>query len=306
MGCSNYRIDVAVRDPADPKRHLLGIECDGPAYASQRTAHDREVNRTGVLKGLGWHMCRVWSMDWAYDRARAEERLLERIDMARKGIDEPEPKLPTRRVEDAAPQPAAAGTAAPHSAPAGLDGVPPPPSEPVTHGPYKAWKTSARYQSARIKEPDSRMKLRQQLEDLITIEGPVCESLMLKRIRKVWNVTRVTDAVSEAFEKALPSIGFVTQRGAERVFWAPRQKPETWRAYRVPGNDEASQRAIDEIPPEELANAMRELLADLGSCPQDALYRETMKTFGLGAVTPKAREFLDVAYAMAAVPARSP
>ena len=150
------------------------------------------------------------------------------------------------------------------------------------------------------------MKLRQQLEDLVTIEGPVCESLMLKRIRKVWNVTRVTDAVSEAFEKALPSIGFVTQRGAERVFWAPRQKPETWRAYRVPGNDEASQRAIDEIPPEELANAMRELLADLGSCPQDSLYREMMKMFGLGAVTPKAREFLDIAYAMAAVPVRSP
>ena len=144
------------------------------------------------------------------------------------------------------------------------------------------------------------MKLRQQLEDLIIMEGPVCESLMFKRIRKVWNVTRVTDAANEAFEKALPSIGFVTQRGAERVFWAPRQKPETWRAYRVPGNDEATQRAIDEIPPEEIANAMRELIADLGSCPQDALYRETMKTFGLASVTPRAREFLDVAYGLLA------
>ena len=88
------------------------------------------------------------------------------------------------------------------------------------------------------------------------------------------------------------------QRGAERVFWAPGQKPESWRAYRVPGKDEASSRAIDEIPPEEVANAMRELLADLGSCPQDALYRETMKTFGLASVTPRAREFLDVAYGL--------
>ena len=288
VGCSNYRIDVAVRDPADPKRHLLGIECDGPAYAGQRTAHDREVNRTGVLKGLGWHMCRVWSMDWAYDRARAEARLLERIDNARKGIDEPAPKLPTRRVEDKAPH-VAAETVFPHSAPVAV---------PITHGPYRVWKTSARYQAAKIKDPESKPKLRQQMEDMIVIEGPVCESVMLKRIRKVWNVTRVTDAVETAFAAALPSIGFVTQRGAERVFWAPRQKPETWRAYRVPGNDEASQRAVDEIPPEELANAMRELLADLGSCPQDALYRETMKTFGLGTVTPKAREFLDVAYGM--------
>ena len=270
VGCSNYRIDVAVRDPADPKRHLLGIECDGPAYAGQRTAHDREVNRTGVLKGLGWHMCRVWSMDWAYDRARAEERLLERIDMARKGIEEPEPALPPPQIQNNE---------------TGNLGI-----GPKTR--YRVWKTSARYQPASMKDDAAIGKIRKQMEDIITVEGPVCEAVIFKRVCKVWNVARMTESVVRRLAAALPSIGFVTKHGDERVFWAPGQKPETWRAYREPGPDETSHRAIDEIPPEELANAMREIQTDLGSCPQNVLYRETMKTFGLGSVTPKARERL--------------
>lgn len=38
VGCSEYRIDLAVRDPENPAKYLMGIECDGPSYAEQRTA----------------------------------------------------------------------------------------------------------------------------------------------------------------------------------------------------------------------------------------------------------------------------
>ena len=32
VGCSGYRIDLAVVDPAAPGRYLLGVECDGATY----------------------------------------------------------------------------------------------------------------------------------------------------------------------------------------------------------------------------------------------------------------------------------
>ena len=83
VGCSEHRIDVAVRDPGNPGSYLMGIECDGPSYAEQRTAQDRDVNRLGVLKGLGWHVCRVWSVDWKFDRKRAEEHLLGQLEKLR-------------------------------------------------------------------------------------------------------------------------------------------------------------------------------------------------------------------------------
>ena len=81
VGRSAYPVDIAVRDPKDPERHVLGIELDGGEYAAQRTVRDRDVLRSDVLKDLGWNVHRVWSVDWAFDRRRAEERLLSVLDI---------------------------------------------------------------------------------------------------------------------------------------------------------------------------------------------------------------------------------
>ena len=55
-------------------------------------------------------------------------------------------------------------------------------------------------------------------------------------------------------------------------------------------------RAIDTIQLDELAQAMRDVEADFGACERDALYRETLKRFGLTVLTPKARTHLDAAF----------
>ena len=75
VGCSAYKIDLAVTDPKDETRYVLGIECDGPSYARQATARDRDQTRQSVLKGLGWNMFRLWSVEWAFDRDKAEKEL---------------------------------------------------------------------------------------------------------------------------------------------------------------------------------------------------------------------------------------
>ena len=79
VGASGYRIDLAVRRK-DGDGYLLAIECDGPSYAAQRTTRDRDELRASVLKSLGWHVTRVWSVDWALDRKRAEESILGLLD----------------------------------------------------------------------------------------------------------------------------------------------------------------------------------------------------------------------------------
>ena len=57
-----------------------------------------------------------------------------------------------------------------------------------------------------------------------------------------------------------------------------------------------AKRAIDTIPLDELAQAMRDVETDFGACERDALYRETLKRFGLSVLTPKARTYLDAAF----------
>ena len=64
VGSAGFFIDLAVRDPSRPGRYVLGIECDGAAYHSARSARDRDRLRQQVLEGLGWRIHRIWSTDW--------------------------------------------------------------------------------------------------------------------------------------------------------------------------------------------------------------------------------------------------
>lgn len=76
VGCSGYRIDLAVVDPAAPGRYLLGIECDGATYHRAATARDRDKLRQAVLEDLGWKLHRIWSTDWWHSSDSEMDKLL--------------------------------------------------------------------------------------------------------------------------------------------------------------------------------------------------------------------------------------
>lgn len=84
VGISNYKIDLAVIDPEDPQRYLIGIECDGPSYSKAHTVRDRERIRQEVLQNLGWNLVRIWSTDWIKNPKESAERLIETIENYRK------------------------------------------------------------------------------------------------------------------------------------------------------------------------------------------------------------------------------
>jgi very-short-patch-repair endonuclease len=84
LGCSGYRIDLAIVDDEKPGRYLLGIECDGASYHSCYTARDRDRLRQQILEDLGWNIYRIWSTDWFNNPKREFGNLLEAIRKAKK------------------------------------------------------------------------------------------------------------------------------------------------------------------------------------------------------------------------------
>jgi very-short-patch-repair endonuclease len=91
VGCSGFRVDLAVVDPQAPDRYLLGVECDGAAYHGSATARDRDRLRQEVLQSLGWRLCRVWSADWIRDREGQVRRVLSAVERAQRGERDPRP-----------------------------------------------------------------------------------------------------------------------------------------------------------------------------------------------------------------------
>ncbi|WP_292387644.1 DUF3320 domain-containing protein [Methanosarcina sp. UBA5] len=79
IGCAGYRLDLAVPDPTNPGRYVLGIECDGESYYSLQVARDRDRLRQQVLEGLGWKIYCVWSTDWYLHPKESREKLLEAV-----------------------------------------------------------------------------------------------------------------------------------------------------------------------------------------------------------------------------------
>jgi very-short-patch-repair endonuclease len=84
VGCSNYRVDLAVTDPDNEGQYLLAIEGDGHNYAFAETAADRDRIRGSVLESLGWQRKRFWSLDWLYQKDKSKafeqiEQVLERV-----------------------------------------------------------------------------------------------------------------------------------------------------------------------------------------------------------------------------------
>jgi very-short-patch-repair endonuclease len=83
VGSQGFYIDLAIVDPQNPGRYLLGIECDGDSYSNAKSARDRDRLRGQVLENIGWDIFKVWSIEWYRNPERELQRLLAAIEQAK-------------------------------------------------------------------------------------------------------------------------------------------------------------------------------------------------------------------------------
>jgi len=104
-GCSDYKIDMAVRHPDINGCFAIGIECDGASYRIARTARERDRLRQNVLEKMGWKMYRIWSTEWIKDPKSEGKKLLSAIEDAIYGYnkaksDEPQKNVSKKNVSE--------------------------------------------------------------------------------------------------------------------------------------------------------------------------------------------------------------
>ena len=184
IGVSGFRVDVAVVDPLQPGRFVLGIECDGAQYRDARTARDRDRLRRQVLEAHGWTIHRLWSADW-YLRPREEmARLRAAIAAAREKGAEAEAQAPT-----AAPRIVAEALA---------------PMTPESVGREEA-RVAYREATFAIDDIDTRSisLLAEDVARIVSVEGPVHGDEIAARIRTLSGQPRMTPRLKTAVAAAL-------------------------------------------------------------------------------------------------------
>ena len=263
VGSAGFFIDLAVVDPARPGRFLLGIECDGAAYHSARSARDRDRLRQQVLEGLGWTIHRIWSTDW-FRNADAELAKVEiAIRMAQAAALVPEPdavpeREPARPLERASePEPEV-----------------PPPTRPYT---------VARLDIGGLWEPLHEVspgRLADWIAQVVEVEGPVHLDEVTVRIRTAVGVGRAGSRIRKQMRlgaRAGASRGLYTIDADGFLRWPGR---ETTEARRRNGNLPPSLRDPRRIAPEEVGVALiHAVRVSYGIAPEDAV-REAVRLFG--------------------------
>lgn len=96
VGIAGFFIDLAIADPDMPGRYIIGIECDGRAYHSSRSARERDRLRQAVLEDHGWIIHRIWSTDWFHRPEEQLGRTLQAIEAAKKELSERSEQLRLR------------------------------------------------------------------------------------------------------------------------------------------------------------------------------------------------------------------
>ncbi|MFD2831044.1 DUF4011 domain-containing protein [Corticicoccus populi] len=79
VGNSEFKIDLAVRNPINENSFLLGIMLDGKTYYNSSTTKDRNIIQPDVLNRLGWQLHRVWTIDWYENSEREITRIYDKL-----------------------------------------------------------------------------------------------------------------------------------------------------------------------------------------------------------------------------------
>ena len=259
VGCSSFRIDMAVRRP-DSSDYVLAVECDGASYHSSKTARDRDRLRQEILESRGWTFYRVWSTDWFRNGREERERLLGAV----------------REALSAAPGKARGANGEKKEAPEGFGGRDRLPEE-VRFPEY-----------VRLDEMETACRCGSRVlptvRALMESEAPVSEEWLLRRIVFLFCRKRVTSVVTASFDVAMQGC---ERQGIERrggfLYLKGREIP----MLRVPAEGEEP-REIKNICPEELANGLRALLKQNMSVGREELFLALAQKLGFSRVSDSA------------------
>ncbi|WP_354216046.1 DUF4011 domain-containing protein [Arthrobacter sp. UYCo732] len=262
VGAAGYRIDIGVRHPDKEGSFMLGIECDGAAYHSAKSARDRDRLRESVLRGLGWEIHRIWGLSWYRDRATQEVALKVALDAALRGqkvvpaisgpAEVPEP-MEYEEIDLSAP--------------------------PAWTVPYAAASRPAHRYWYQPGDADALTDLIQYAGHVVSVEAPLHVDTFNSRLREHWETGGIGSRARANVERALSLAkvsgmkvkldkeGFIRVDGADAV--NVRRPTET-----------ADLRKAGSIPPEEFDEAVRLVVADAIVITEEELLIAVRNVFG--------------------------
>lgn len=303
VGCAGFRVDLAVVDPRERGRYLLGIECDGAKYHSSPVARDRDRLRQQILESLGWTIYRIWSTDWYRNRAETTDRMLAAIENAKNtprrviGSSVTQPGYASSYTADAYEDEYAVYDYTPTEvAPAGETAVISDKGTLGIAGSPSLFNDIPAYEVCRsLRTPVmgelhdvSAASLALAIEDVVQVEGPVHLAEVVRRIRTLWGLHRAGNRIREAVERGIQVAidGRIVERDGDFL-----RIPNTTTPLRRRNGDPPAR--IDLISDAEIAESLKHVLRTQFATARRDLINAAARRLGIQATSSAIESRLD-------------
>ncbi|RBY91084.1 DUF4011 domain-containing protein [Blastococcus sp. TF02A-30] len=312
VGLSEFRVDISVSRPADPETPVMAVLLDGPSWARRGTVGDRDGLPVEVLgEMLRWPVVeRVWLPSWLLDPAPVVDRLVAAVEAAPVVAAAPvaEPiQLPTAAQESFKGVAALrSSVTAAVSAPAPAPAAKPKPARPVVRKPagpapmdgeqpFVPWIPKTAGEKSVLDElPASKAArvVRRVLAAGVKAEGPIHVDRLAKLTVGAFGLNRSTEARKQMLLSLLPPSAVDGD-----YLWPEGVTSETYAGFRRQVS--ATDRPIDHVAPEEIANAMVALCRASAGMAREELLTQAAAVFGVKRRTAAATPVLEKALQLA-------
>ncbi|SCF10208.1 DUF4011 domain-containing protein [Micromonospora chokoriensis] len=295
-GLSDFTVDLAVRSPGSA-RWQVAVMLDGPDWGARPTVADRDSAPALLCSIMGWpEVVRFWLPAWIHDRSAMLDRVDEAVNRAEAlATVAPEPESSAVEV----PQPRHAveeealpgGSSAPVTALAAATATT---ADTVTASPFAPYVPTPLGDQADLDllATDRRVRdlMRNGLREIIESEGPIEQHRLARLALARFGFLRTREDRRAAVLALVDSRRLHTHPTLGRYAWPDGVDPQTYRAYRV--TQASNDRAFEEVPPEEVANAFVHVLQGASSMDEERLLRAGLERLGYRRRTEKIDKLL--------------
>ncbi|MBR1432928.1 DUF4011 domain-containing protein [Ruminococcus sp.] len=269
VGCSDYKVDVAVVNPDKTDTYIMGINCGNESYFHNGTASDRSLSQPSVLKGLGWNVMSVYIIDWLDNKEKVLGKIKAEIDAAVERYRHPEaaPKAEEKKKQELVFETEEVSSFS------------------ESFDEFKPFKIKALGSSENFSEA-SLAKISKCISDILTTEAPMNKKTLAKKTFSCWGISRPGANMKALFESAFEKADAkVTTAGENEYVWLGTQSPEEYDKCRTVYKDD-EKRDIDDVAPEEIAVGIKEIMSRQVAMERADLLREVAHLFGFTRITP--------------------
>ncbi len=270
VGDSRFRLDIALLDPTKTDRYVLGVMIEGEQSDVGYSLDDKVCIQPSILTGLGWNIIRVFVYDWINEPGLVVTKIK---DAYRKALSSPDTAGSTAvdRADEANSEVRTYAT----SGAAQIKTLPKEErkAKGIEEKPIAYLRQSSDYfQPAAIAST---------MDTIVQDQGPISEEQLRSEVAFNCSIARMGSIMKEKFQYALTSLerNYQTTSNADQTvfIWKRGQDPAHLGYYRK--NTAAYFRNIDDIPREEMALAIYDILIEQYAMDREGLAKELLKHF---------------------------